>query len=134
MKLKSFKELKVWQLSHKLSIEVSDLVKTFPKDEKYDLADQMRRSARSIPSAIAEGFGRFYFNDKLTFYERGNASLLELKNHFDEAKENKYISDKEYRYYQKRMNEIGFLLVRMMSKIRKHRDEYEVQKKAYSRK
>jgi four helix bundle protein len=128
LEINSFKDLKVWQLSHKLSIEVSDLVKTFPKDEKYDLADQMRRSSRSVPSAIAEGFGRYHFNDKLTFYERGNASLLELKNHFDEAKENKYISDKEYRYYQKRMNEIGFLLVRMMNNIRKARDEYKSKK------
>lgn len=57
MKLNSFKDLKVWQLSHKLSIEVAKLVKNFPKDEKYDLGDQMRRSSRSVPSAIAEGFG-----------------------------------------------------------------------------
>lgn len=130
MKIKRFEDLKVWQLSHKLSIEVSDLVKTFPKDEKYDLADQMRRSARSIPSAIAEGFGRFHFNDKLTLYERGRASLKELRNHFAEARENEYVNDKEKRYYDNMMSEIEFLLNRMMSKIRKHREEYEVQKKA----
>ena len=130
MKIKRFEDLKVWQLSHKLSIEVSDLVKTFPKDEKYDLADQMRRSARSIPSAIAEGFGRFHFNDKLTFYERGRASLKELRNHFAEARENEYVNDKEKRYYDNMMSEIEFLLNRMMSEIRKHREEYEVQKKA----
>lgn len=134
MKIKRFEDLKVWQLSHKLSIEVSDLVKTFPKDEKYDLADQMRRSARSIPSAIAEGFGRFHFNDKLTFYERGRASLKELRNHFAEARGNEYVNDKEKRYYDNMMSEIEFLLNRMMSKIREHREEYEVQKKARSRK
>jgi len=130
MKINSFKDLKVWKLSHKLSIEVAKLVKTFPKDEKYDLADQMRRSSRSIPSEIAEGFGRFHFSDKLTFYERGNASLLELKNHFEEAKENKYIDDKEYGCYQKKMDEIGFLLVRMMSKIREARDKFQRVKRA----
>ncbi len=44
--IKTFKDLKVWQLSHKLSLDVAKLVKTFPRDEKYDLASQMRRSAR----------------------------------------------------------------------------------------
>ena len=130
MKIKRFEDLKVWQLSHKVSIEVSNLVKTFPKDEKYDLAGQMRRAARSIPSAIVEGFGRFHFNDKLTFYERGRASLKELRNHFAEARENEYVNDKEKRYYDNMMSEIEFLLNRMMSEIRKHREEYEVQKKA----
>jgi len=48
VKLNSFKDLKVWQLSHKLSIEVAKLVKNFPKDEKYDLGDQMRRVHRSL--------------------------------------------------------------------------------------
>jgi four helix bundle protein len=124
VKVRSFKDLKVWKLSHKLSIEVSELVKTFPKDEKYDLADQMRRSSRSIPSEIAEGFGRFHFNDKLTFYERGQSSLLELRNHFEEAKGNKYINNKQYNYYKKKMNEIGFLLTKMMKNIRKERDKF----------
>lgn len=47
-KIKSFKDLKVWQLSHRLSLDVAALVKNFPKDEKYDLASQMRRSARPV--------------------------------------------------------------------------------------
>ena len=42
---------------------------------------------------ISEGFGRFHFNDKLTFYERCGASLDELKNHFHEALGNKYIGE-----------------------------------------
>ena len=61
MKLTRFEDLKVWQLAHKLSIEIAELAKSFPRDEKYDLGGQMRRSARSIPSDISEGFGRFHF-------------------------------------------------------------------------
>jgi len=74
-----------WQLSHQLSLHAANLVTSFPKHEKYDLSGQMRRSARSVPSEISEGFGRFHFNDKLRFYERGRASLGELRNHFKEA-------------------------------------------------
>ncbi len=67
MKITWLEDLRVWQLAHRLSLDIAGLVRTFPKDEKYDLANQMRRSARSIPSDMSEGFGRFHFNDKITF-------------------------------------------------------------------
>lgn len=61
MELTRFEDLKVWQLAHRLLLEISDLMKPFPKDEKYDLIAQMRGSTRIIPSDISEGFGRFHF-------------------------------------------------------------------------
>lgn len=130
MKITSFENLKVWRVAHKLSLDVARLIKNFPKDEKYDLANQMRRSARSIPSDISEGFGRFHFNDKLTFYERARASLGELRNHFKEALENGYLDQKTYGEFSKIMNEIGFLLSRMMKNIRAARDFHEAERKS----
>lgn len=56
MKPKTFRDLKVWQLAHNLSLEVSELAETFSREERYRLSDQMVRSARSVPSNIAEGF------------------------------------------------------------------------------
>jgi len=56
--LKNFKELKVWQKSYELCIEVYKITKNFPNEEKYGLSSQMRRSAVSIPSNISEGYGR----------------------------------------------------------------------------
>jgi four helix bundle protein len=53
MKITRFEDLKVWRVAHKLSLDVAKLVKDFPRDEKYDLADQIRRSARSIPSEMS---------------------------------------------------------------------------------
>jgi four helix bundle protein len=132
MRILRFEDLKVWQLSHRLSIDIAKLIKTFPKHEKFDLANQMRRSGRSIPSDISEGFGRFHFNDKLTFYERARASLSELRNHFHEALKNKYVNIEAFNLYLKRMNEIGFLLNRMLMKVQKVRDTYEGQKKSHS--
>ncbi len=130
MKITRFEDLKVWKLSHKLSLDVAKLVKSFPLHEKYDLSGQMRRSARSIPSDIAEGFGRFHFNDKLTFYERSRASLCELRNHFVEALKNNYISVETFNTYTKQMNEIGYLLNRMIKNIQKARSNYEANRKA----
>ena len=129
MKLTRFEDLKVWQLAHKLSIDVATLVKTFPREEKYDLTAQMRRSARSIPSDISEGFGRFHFNDKLTFYERCRASLGELRNHFEEALDNRYIEKDSYDRFFQEMNEIGYLLNKMMRNVCRARASYEAEKK-----
>ena len=56
--LKSFKELKVWQKAYQLCIEVYRITKTFPKEEVYGLTSQVRRAAVSVPSNIAEGYGR----------------------------------------------------------------------------
>jgi len=128
--IKNFKDLIVWQKAHKLSLDIAKLVRAFPKDEKYDLVSQMRRSARSIPSDISEGFGRFHFNDKLTFYERGRSSLLELHNHFEEALGNNYIDKDIFHSFQQQINEVNFLLNKMISNIKKARDRHELQKKS----
>ncbi len=56
--IKDFKDLIVWQKAMELVVEVYNLVKKLPKEELYILSDQMRRSAISMPSNIAEGQGR----------------------------------------------------------------------------
>jgi len=56
--LKNYKELKVWQRSYQLCLEIYKTTKRFPKEETYGLTSQIRRSAVSIPSNIAEGYGR----------------------------------------------------------------------------
>ena len=56
--LKNYKDLKVWQKSYQFCLEVYRITKGFPKEEIYGLTSQIRRSAVSIPSNIAEGYGR----------------------------------------------------------------------------
>ena len=56
--LKNYKELKVWQKSYQLCLEVYRSTKEFPREERYGLTSQIRRSAVSVPSNIAEGYGR----------------------------------------------------------------------------
>ena len=53
-----FRELKVWQRSHQLTLRIYEITMTFPDYEKFGLANQMRRSAASIPTNLAEGCGR----------------------------------------------------------------------------
>ena len=56
MEYRGFRDLKVYQLSYKLSLEIFEITKSFPKEEKYSLVDQIRRSSRSIPANIAEAW------------------------------------------------------------------------------
>jgi len=56
--LRNYKELKVWQKSYQLCLKIYRATDVFPKNEAFGLTSQMRRSALSIPSNVAEGYGR----------------------------------------------------------------------------
>jgi len=56
MEYKGFRDLKAYQLSYQLALEIFELTKKFPKEEVYSLTDQIRRSSRSVPSNIAEAW------------------------------------------------------------------------------
>lgn len=75
----NFKELKVWQNARKIVKEIYLDTKNFPSDEKYGLISQMRRSAVSIPSNIAEGSGRNTDKDFKYFLNVALGSAYELQ-------------------------------------------------------
>ncbi len=67
MKVKDYKDLKVWQKGIEIVDKIYSITDHFPKDELYGLANQMRRSAISIPSNIAEGFVRNHLKEYIQF-------------------------------------------------------------------
>ena len=77
--LKNFKELKVWQKSYQLCLELYGITKDFPNEEKYGLSSQMRRAAISIPSNIAEGYGRKTIPDYVRCLYIAYGSTCELE-------------------------------------------------------
>ena len=56
MKYSGYRDLKVYKLAYRLAMDIFEITKTFPNDEKYSLVDQMRRSSRSVPANIAESW------------------------------------------------------------------------------
>ena len=74
--LKGHRDLKVYQLSYKLEMEIFHLSKSFPREELYSLTDQIRRSSRSVAANVAEGFRKRrypnHFVSKLTDCDGGN--------------------------------------------------------------
>jgi four helix bundle protein len=77
--LKNYKDLKVWQKSYKLCLEIYRITAKFPKEEIYGLISQIRRSAVSIPSNIAEGYGRKTTTDYIRMLYISYGSVCELE-------------------------------------------------------
>lgn len=76
---KSYYNLDVWKKARLLVSAVYELLKSFPDYEKYALTNQIRRSAISVPSNIAEGIGRQYDKEKIQFLFMARGSLYELE-------------------------------------------------------
>lgn len=77
MAAQSFEELEVWQLAHRMVLEVYRLSENFPKHELFGLTSQLRRAAVSVPANIAEGFKKRSVADKVRFYNIAQGSLEE---------------------------------------------------------
>jgi four helix bundle protein len=91
-KMKSFTDLIAWQKGHKLVIAIYKITKSFPKEERYSIVDQMRRAVISITSCTAEGFHRRSSKEKIQFYYMALASLTELQNQLLISRDVGYLS------------------------------------------
>lgn len=79
-KIKKFTDLEVWQQARGLAKQTYNVVMTYPREEQFGMASQMKRAAVSVPSNIAEGFKRDTMKDKIRFYVQAHGSLIELQN------------------------------------------------------
>jgi len=91
----SFKDLHAWKHAHAVVLEIYKCTKSFPKDERFGLTDQMRRVVVSITSNIAEEFGRLTKKDKSHFYAIAKGSLFELQSQLQIAHDLQYL-EKEF--------------------------------------
>ena len=93
MNYNSFTELKVYKKGRELRKEVSAIVKSkFPKEEKFLLTSQILDASRSITANIAEGHGRFYYQDNIRFCRISRGSLEETLDHLITAFDDSYIT------------------------------------------
>jgi len=92
----AFEKLDVYQLALSLSIEIRTLVKSFPKEEQFDLTRQLKRATDSISSNLAEGSGRSSNLDQAHFTNMAYASGLEVINHLNLSFQLNYIAEDDY--------------------------------------
>ncbi|MGB3341889.1 MAG: four helix bundle protein [bacterium] len=75
---KTFEDLEIYKRARAFRIEVYKLIKGLPKEERYSLDPQMRRSIVSVTNNIAEGHGRYYFQENIQFCRQSRGSLEEI--------------------------------------------------------
>ena len=95
-KITSFEELECWKACRDVRRYIMELIKKFPPEEKYALTDGMRRASRSTTENIAEGFGRYHFQENIQFCRHSRGSLHELIDQLITALDEKYITNSEF--------------------------------------
>ncbi len=87
----TFETLEAWKAARELRKEISRLAKTLPSSEQYRLTDQMIRASRSVTANIAEGYGRYHYQENMQFCRQARGSLYELLDHLTVALDEEYI-------------------------------------------
>jgi four helix bundle protein len=112
----NFKELIVYQKAHKLAMDIFELSAKFPKEEKYSLTDQIRRSSRSVSTNIAESWAkRLYIKAFVNKLTDALGEEFETEDWIDYSRDCKYISEAEYEQAIKGYAEVRKMLISMIN-------------------
>lgn len=95
-KISDFTELETWKFARALRRKIYQATNTFPGDEKYALTSQMRRAAISATANIAEGYGRYSYQENVQFCRQARGSLYELRDHLTTALDAGYLSKETF--------------------------------------
>lgn len=101
-----FRELEVWKEARIFRKEISDFTKTLPETEKYRLMDQLYRASRSITACIAEGYGRYHYQENIQYCRQSRGSLMECLDHLTCALDEGYIDNKKFKKLEKQHDKI----------------------------
>jgi len=117
--LKSYRDLIAWQKAYDLCLKIYTLTNSFPKEEKYCLTSQMRRAAISIPSNIAEGYGRKTLPDYVRLLYIAFGSYCELETQMSVAADLKYLDEADKKSVGQMMIEVGLVLKSLIRALEK---------------
>jgi len=117
--MQDYKSLMVWKKSHNIVLEIYKLTKSFPKEELFGLAGQMRRAALSIPTNIAEGAGRGSKADFNRFLQISFGSISELEYELRLSKDLSFISEPDYSRNMILIIEVKKMLSGLIKSIKK---------------
>ena len=117
MVYKSFEDLEVYKAAREFRKEIYELIKGLPPEEKYNLGGQMRRASLSLTNNMAEGHGRYHFQENIQFCRISRGSLLELIDDLNTCIDEKYfpldylekLKDSGYRINKMLNGYIGYL-------------------------
>jgi four helix bundle protein len=113
-KYNDFRDMPVWQKTFALLVEVYQLIKRFPTDERFALTDDLKRAANSVVHNLAEGYGRYEPKDKTRFYKIARGSAYESMSQILVAESQQYLaletSEDLIKRYKEVIEEINALI------------------------
>ncbi len=116
--MRNYRELKVWEKAHQLTLKIYQVTSSFPKEEMYGLTSQIRRASSSIPANIAEGCGRDSDAQFINFLQIASGSASELDYHLLLAHDLKFINDSDYTTLANDLTEIRKMLTAFIRRFR----------------
>ena len=122
--------LEIWHKAVDYAVDVCQNVLPFlPKEEKWALNSQLRRAVQSISANIAEGYGRYHFQETIQFCYFARGSMAETKTHLVLASRLGYIDDETHLAYQSRLTELGKMLHGYISHLRNQKNVNSIKEK-----
>lgn len=115
--MRNFQTLSIWQRSHQLTLETYKMTQGLPKEELFGLTSQMRRSASSVPTNIAEGCGRNSNAQLSNFLQISLGSISELHYQFILSKDLLYINEPTFSKLEAEAIEIRRMMFAYRSKL-----------------
>ncbi len=101
-----FEKLWVWQKAHQLMLEVHQICRALPRDERFRKRDQLERSSSSVPDNIAEGHTSYYYQEKIKAFNVARKETGETQNHIRALQDKQYITTTKARDLISRYEEV----------------------------
>lgn len=115
----SFRDLQIWSKGYDLALKIYFITKQFPKEEKFGLTDQIRRSSNSVIANIAEAHGRYHYAVKCRVLYQARGECFETQNHLSLAYGLHYIKEVEFTKLDEEYEGLGVGINAFISKLRK---------------
>jgi len=120
---RTFEDLEVYKKARALKVEISTICKAFPIEEKFRLVDQLIRASRSVTAQLAEGYGRFHYQENIQFCRIARGSLEEVHEHINTAFDEGLIDEKTLSDLIQQKNEVMRLLNGYVNYLQKAKNQ-----------
>ena len=115
--MKDFRDLRVWEKAHRLTLELYKVTALFPRQELYGLSSQIRRASASIGANIAEGCGKRGNSEFQRYLQIASGSASELDYHLLLSHDLKFLPDEDYRSIARDLSELRRMLTSLLLKV-----------------
>ena len=116
--MQNYKDLKVWEKAHLLTLQVYDVTRSFPKEELYGITNQLRRASSSIPANIAEGCGKMTNTDFAKYLNIALGSTNESEYFLILSRDLNYLLNEKFEILFMLINEVKGMLISLINKVR----------------